>query len=107
MVFSSPGDSPLAFGSPELYPLEQRRRSISGSLEEKDNSLGLGLAWGGPSGGIGLRDGAHDLGSLWETASTASTSSFGSGTGSSSAGAKGKGKEIPSSPRRERNTISR
>jgi hypothetical protein len=87
---SQAGSSPLAFGSPELFPLDDdspRPRgsiSVSPSRESKDSNI-LGLGWGAG----------------WDTQS-ASGSSFGSNSQSSRD--KGKGKEVmgPPSPRKER-----
>jgi len=84
---SQTGSSPLAFGSPELYPADDEHRSSrasTGSPQESardgPNILGLGL------------------GSNWEATSNASSSSR-------SGSVKGKSKEAPS-PRRERDRSS-
>jgi serine/threonine-protein kinase RIM15 len=85
---SQTGSSPLAFGSPELYPADDEaqhrssRASTSSPQESRDspNILGLGL------------------GTSWEATSNASSSSR-------SGSVKGKSKDAPS-PRRERDRLS-
>ena len=86
---SQTGSSPLAFGSPELYPADDEaqhrssRASTSSPQEtsrDSPNILGLGL------------------GTNWEATSNASSSSR-------SGSVKGKSKEAPS-PRRERDRLS-
>jgi serine/threonine-protein kinase RIM15 len=84
---SQAGSSPLAFGSPELYPADDEAHVSRGSTSSPQNSsrdspniLGLGL------------------GGNWESTSTASGSSR-------SGSVKGKSKEAPS-PRRERDRSS-
>jgi len=84
---SQTGSSPLAFGSPELYPADDEAHISRGgtsspqdSSRDSPNILGLGL------------------GGNWESTSTASGSSR-------SGSVKGKSKEAPS-PRRERDRMS-